>query len=83
MRWSYVSLGFAVVLFLIAIFFFGASWLANLFYYDNGQSAPTEADLNKLMLIDVLLIGLPLFLSGFFFGKCRLPKLPNNNEKFS
>jgi len=81
-RWSFFSLGAAIFFLILAAFFFGASWVANWFYYEHGQTAPTEADLNRLMLVDILLIGSPLFLSGFFFGRSRSPKF-SNDETFS
>ena len=78
-RWSFFSLGSAIILLILAVVFFGFLWGGNLFYYEHGQTAPTEADLNRLMLIDILLVGTPLFLSGFFFGKCRKIQLSNND----
>ena len=77
-RWSFFNLASAIIFLIVAAFFFGASWIANWFYYEHGQTAPTEADLNRLMLIHILLVGTPLFLSGFFFGKCHKIKLSNN-----
>ena len=66
-RKSYIFLG--LVFLVVSLFMYGVLWMGNHFYYEHGQTAPTEDDLNRLMTLDVLFVGTPLFVSGLFFGK--------------
>ena len=53
---------------LFAVFFFLSGWIGIEFIYDNGLSNLTYDDLRNGKAVDLLLIDLPLFLSGVFFG---------------
>ena len=59
---------FGLTFLILAVLTYGFLWIGNFFYYEHGQTPPTEEDLNRLMKGHVLLLGIPLFISGLFFG---------------
>ncbi len=58
----------AGVFLLFAALMYAFSWIGNHFVLEHGKTETTVADLNRYLVGDTIIIGIPLFIAGMAIG---------------